>query len=78
MPGNLQRFESSSRLHFNQNQPTMKHYAVTFEFMEFGHKCKTTWGGPAKSKEDAEKIARDWYGFEKDNIPVLSCTVEEL
>lgn len=56
----------------------MKHYAVTFEFMEFGHRHKTTWGGPAKSKEDAEKIARDWYGFEKDNIPVLSCTVEEL
>lgn len=56
----------------------MKKYIVTFEFIEFGHKCSTSWSGPAASKKAAEETARNWYGFEKDNIPVLSCKVEEL
>ena len=52
----------------------MNSYMVSFRFIEFGKECRTSWVGPAKSKEDAIRKASDWFGFEKDNITVLEVT----
>ena len=54
----------------------MDSYLVSFRFVEFGKECKTSWIGPAKSKEDVIRKASDWFGFKKDNITVLEVTCE--
>lgn len=55
-----------------------KSYMVEFEFIENGRKCKTAWGGSCKSAKEAENTAREWFGFDKDGIEVVSVKVEEL
>ena len=55
-----------------------KSYMVEFVFIENGHKCKTAWGGSCLSAVEAEKTARDWFGFDKDGIEVISVKVTEL
>ena len=51
---------------------------VEFEFIENGRKCRTSWGGECYSAAEAERTAREWFGFDKDGIEVLSVKVEEL
>ena len=55
-----------------------KSYKVDFEFIENGRKCRTSWGGSCYSAAEAERTAREWFGFDKDGIEVLSVKVEEL
>lgn len=54
----------------------MHRYMVEFDFIENGRKCHVAYLGPsARSEAEAVKTAREWYGFDKDNIEVVKTTV---
>lgn len=54
----------------------MDRYTVKFTFIENGHTCKTAWSGSASSRDAAVRAAREWFGFDKDGIEVLSVEVD--
>jgi len=53
-------------------------FKVTFEFIEFGHKCNTSWVGRAADAADAIKIATKWFGFNKNGIQVTNVNAVEI
>lgn len=57
----------------------MSNYIVEFDFIENGHECHTAYSGPeASSEEEAVAVAREWFGFDRDNIEVIHTKVNYL
>ena len=48
---------------------------IKFWFIENGKTCSVCWSGSAESEEKAIEHAKEFFGFEKDNLKITKIEV---